>query len=126
MRPPLRTSGERLHRVTLETPGTPAPDGSGGYTESWQPIAGPLFARIAPAVAADLERLAASTVVAVATHVITIPYVPGVTTTARVVFGARHFSIAGVSDIEERQIQLILLCVELEASAAASSLRMTL
>ena len=119
MRPPPLTAGARIHEVTIEA-ATVGPDGSGNYVETWAPIAGPLWASIAPAVAADLERLTSATVMAVATHILRCPYVAGITTLARVRFGARLFSIAGVANVEERNVQLILFCVELEAGQAVA------
>lgn len=110
-----RTSvGERPHRVTLQNPGPAVPDGDGGFTQSWTDLVPPaVSAKIAPATAAGLERVTAGTVLATATHVVTMPYHPQVTTLTRVLFNGRQFSVTGVSDPDERHVETIAICVEI-------------
>jgi SPP1 family predicted phage head-tail adaptor len=106
--------GALRHRVTLENPGTPVPDGDGGYTEAWTALSpASVSASIVPATARDLERVVAGTVMATATHVVTIRYHSGVTTKTRVTFGTRVFSVTGVQNADERNIQLQLVCEEI-------------
>lgn len=108
---PTMPAGRRVHAITIETPGVPVPDGDGGYTQTWTPVTA-VYASIMPATVRDLERLRQGTVIAQASHVVTLPYVTGVTTKARVVFGARTFAIVGVATPEERPRELVLLCSE--------------
>jgi SPP1 family predicted phage head-tail adaptor len=103
--------GARRHLVRLDTPNTPVPDGQGGYTQSWTTL-GTAYAEIQPATTATLERLGANTVTANATHTVRMPWRTGVTTTTRVVFGTREFAITGLSNPDERNIDLMLICTE--------------
>lgn len=104
---------DRPHRVTLQNPGPAVPDGDGGFTQSWTDLVPPaMSAKIAPAAARDLERVAAGTVIATASHLVTMPYHPQVTTQTRILFNGRTFSVVGVSNPEENNVELVLVCVE--------------
>jgi SPP1 family predicted phage head-tail adaptor len=106
-------AGQRVHVVTLQAPGLPVPDGDGGVIQGWDDLdPATVKASITPASARDLEKLASGTVIAQATHVITIPYHPGVTTATRVVFRGRTFSLTSVINLEERNVQLKCIGVE--------------
>lgn len=107
--------GALRHRVTLQTPGDPVPDGDGGYTETWTTLGARVPASVEPATARTLERIAANTVTATATHLVTVRYLPGVTTKTRVTFHDvtdRTFSVSGTHDPEERHRVLIIECTE--------------
>jgi SPP1 family predicted phage head-tail adaptor len=111
---PSASVNDRPHRVTLQNPGPPVADGHGGFTQSWTDLVPPaVSAKIAPATATDLERVTAGTVIATATHVVTMPYHPQVTTLTRVLFNGRQFSVTGVSDPEERHVETIAICKEI-------------
>jgi SPP1 family predicted phage head-tail adaptor len=102
-----------VHVVTLQAPGLPIPDGDGGVIQGWENLdPATVKASITPASARDLEKLASGTVIAQATHVITLPYHPGVTTATRVVFRGRLFSLTSVINLEERNVQLKCIGVE--------------
>lgn len=104
---------ERRHLVRLQNPGVAVPDGDGGYTQTWNDLApANVYVQIRPASARDLERVASGTVLSTATHVVTGPYHPDVTTQTRVVFADRTFNVTGVSSPDERQIEMVLVCVE--------------
>jgi SPP1 family predicted phage head-tail adaptor len=107
--------GYLRHRVTLETP-TTVPDGEGGFTETWAVLGLRIPAAVEPATARELERVAANTVTTTASHLVTIRYLPGVTTKTRVTFHDgptnRILSIEGTHDDEERHRMLILQCTE--------------
>jgi head-tail adaptor len=111
----LRTStAKRPHRVMYQNPGPGVSDGDGGVTQSWFNLVPPeLSVEIKPATAKDLERVAAGTVIATASHIVTGPYHAGVSTKTRIVFGGRVFQVVGVSNPEERNIETIAVCVEL-------------
>lgn len=110
---PKVSISRRPHRVSLQNPGDPVPDGDGGYTEGMTPLNPPqMFASIEPATAQNLERDFAGTVVATATHVVTMPYHPGVTLETELVFKGRTFSVIGKANREERDRELVLLCAE--------------
>jgi SPP1 family predicted phage head-tail adaptor len=113
---PSTSVGARPHRISLQNPGPAVPDGDGGYTQSWIDLVPPAAsAEIKPATARDLERVAAGTVLSTATHMVTIPYRAGVTTQTRVLYNGRSFSVTGVSNPEEKNVELILVCVEVVA-----------
>lgn len=113
---PGLASGARLHQVTLENPAPSTPDGDGGYTETWAPLMPPtMFARIAPATAADLERTTSGTVLATATHVVRILYHPQVTLQTRVTFKGRTLNVVGRANPDERDVELVLICAEVVA-----------
>jgi len=105
--------GDRPHRVTLQAPGPPVPDGDGGFTESWTDLTPPqVYAKIVPATVTALEQNAAGTVISTATHLIAIPYQPGITTLCRVVYGSRAFQVAGFANRDEVNVDLVLFCKE--------------
>lgn len=107
--------GRLTQRVTLDTPGAANPGGDGGYVD-WSPLAARVPASVAPASARSLERLVAAGSEAVATHVVTVRYLSGVTTKTRVTFhdGStdRLLYVAGVFDEGEQHRVLQLVCNE--------------
>ncbi len=103
----------RRHLVRWQGPGPAVPDGDGGFTTTWadlQPASS--YVQIAAATAKDLERVAAGTVLSTATHIVTGAFHPGVTTQTRMLFGERVFNVVGVSDLDERHIEMVVTCVE--------------
>jgi SPP1 family predicted phage head-tail adaptor len=105
------TIARRPHRGLFQRPGPPVPDGS-GYVESWIDQPPPESVEITPATQAALERITAGTVVSMATHIVTTPYRPDLTTKGRFLYEGRSLSILGVFDKEERHVQLELVCAE--------------
>ena len=57
-RTPIST---KEHRLVIENPGVPVPDGHGGYTTTWQRLAPTFWGSLEPASAHDLERVVAHT-----------------------------------------------------------------
>jgi head-tail adaptor len=106
--------GQRPHRVRLQNPLTPTPDGEGGVVETWADLNPPqLFVRIRPATAVDLERARAGTVVGIATHVITGPYHPDITTETRVIDGdGRTYNVLGRASTDLRRADSEYLVAE--------------
>lgn len=109
--------GALRHRVSVMMPNGPAvPDGDGGYTQPEVTLASRVPASVLPATARSLERVTANTVTANASHTVTLRFVPGVTTAARLIFhdGSvdRPMSVTGVHDTQERHQELILECQE--------------
>lgn len=108
----MRTpAGLRRHAIRVDNPYAPTPDGDGGFNQTWFKL-GSRTAAILPATAQNMARFGQSTVTSTATHIITFPFLSGVTTESRIVFGTRVFNIAGVADPEERHVETICLCVE--------------
>ena len=107
------TTGARPHRVSLQNPGPPIPDGEGGFTQSWVDAAPPaLSVSIEAATRASLERVAAGAVAASATHIVHGPFHPQATIKSRLVFNGRQFSVLNTINVEERSAEMILLCAE--------------
>jgi len=113
----------RPHYVLLQRPYPvpPIADEDGGYVENWIDLVPPrVFVQIEPATAQHMEHFRANTLAASATHVITGPWHPGVTTFCQVVHGGRTFRILGVANRSERNVEMILACVELVAAVPTS------
>lgn len=116
--------GHLRHLLTLENPDAPVADGDGSFTTTWTELSpSPVSAEIMPATARNLERTVSGTVQAVATHVVRIRYHPDVTTKTRLTkgprdddgtlsSGSREFSVTGIVNPYERNIELLLTCVE--------------
>jgi len=120
MSPVNIAAGLRDKRIRLQNPGPPIPDGDGGFTEGLTDLT-PAYveAYITPATARDLERTAAGTVIASATHLITIPYHKDVTTKTVITFNdpvlgrARTFNVNGLRNPDEANIIHVLIAEEL-------------
>jgi head-tail adaptor len=120
MSPISIAAGLRDKTIRLQTPGAPIPDGDGGFTEGLSDLT-PAYvqAHITPATARDLERAASGTVLASATHLITIPFHRGVTTETVVTYDdlvlgrLRTFNVTGLRNPDEANIILVLIAEEL-------------
>jgi SPP1 family predicted phage head-tail adaptor len=106
-------AGRRRHEAILQNPGTAAADGDGGFTQTYADLSPrTLWVGIEPATALKLERLAAGSSIASATHIVTGAYHAGVTTKTRLTVGARTFYVIGVVNPEERNRELVMVCTE--------------
>jgi len=107
------TIGDQRHLVLLQNPGSPVADGDGGFTQTWADLAPPTwYCSITPASTRDLERIAAGTVIAEASHIVKGRYRADVTTKTRVVFNGRRLNVTAVANPQERNVDLELICVE--------------
>ena len=106
-------AGELRHRVTIQA----VTDGlgtAGGPTETWADVA-----TVWAAVESVLNRVAATEymeaqqVEAQALTRIRIRYRAGVTPKHRVLWGTRVYNILAVNNVDERNIELHLMCREL-------------
>jgi len=108
----------RPHRVLLDEPGATIPDGDGGWTQGWDPLDPPaLWAAVEQATKYTLERLASGAVLSTATHIVTLPFHPGVTTQTRVRWTDPRLrdhvaNVVGVIDHDGRCAELVLGVVE--------------
>ncbi len=115
---PRLASGQRRLLVTLDAPGPAVPDGDGGYTQGWAPLDPPtVFADVRPASTRDLERVIAGTVQSTATHLVTLPFHPGVTTTTRVRWTdeaqrPHTANVTAVVNVDERCVEMVLGAME--------------
>jgi hypothetical protein len=106
--------------VTLSQPGSPVPDGDGGFTHPYTPL-DPVTWRCAiapPKTPRPSETTAAGTVTAHATHVLTGRFHPGITSQTRFVWtdtaGAVHTADAlDVDDTEGLGIETVALVTEI-------------
>ena len=106
--------GDYKHLVTFQDPGPAVPDGVGGYTQTWADLSPATWkVQIAPAAAADLERVAAGTVLTQATSIVRGHYHPGVSTQTRMLYNGKTFAITGARYVDERPPKMELAAVEL-------------
>ena len=114
----MSTAGLRDKLVTLENPGGSVADGEGGYIEGWQALdPATMYVHIAPASASDLERAAAGTVLSTASHLIELPYHPGVTILTRLRYtppgrAERIFQVTSLRNPDEADRDLVLVAEE--------------
>ena len=115
---PFSSSGQRRHKVELQNPsGEAVSDGDGEYQQEYETFAR-VQAAILPATAENTERYSQNTVVSTATHLVILPFLPGmgtdagVSTKTRIRFGHRLFFVRGYSDPEERNIEIVTSCQE--------------
>jgi head-tail adaptor len=113
--------GSLRQQITIERPGTPTPDGDGGYAETWAALAPPTaWASIEPASQRALERLVAGTVIAQASHIVRLRFHPGIDERCRISWvdatgATRVANVTDVTDPEERGIELVLVVAEVPA-----------
>jgi SPP1 family predicted phage head-tail adaptor len=99
--------GSLRDRLTLEQP-VRTPDGGGGASIAWQPVAD-LWARVRP-ISGD-ERLAHDQVASRVTHHVWLRHRPGVAPAMRFRQGMRIYAIVAVLD-SPRRTHLKCLCEE--------------
>lgn len=101
-------AGKYRHRVQIQKQ-TSARDEFNQQLDTWETldtVAAEIFGRDAR------EFRARSGEAAEATHLVKMRAYRGLTTTHRLLFGARIFDITAVDDIEERGIEMHLICKE--------------
>ncbi len=102
--------GGKLRRVvTIQAP-TVAQTGTGNPRPSWATFAANVFARIEES--SGKEQIQAGQVNPQRPATIYIRYLAGVTSGMRVMYGARTFEITSVINVNERNRELDLTCVE--------------
>lgn len=107
--------GTRQHMVTVQNPLAVSPAGNTGEpTDQGWDTANPStwWCSIEPATTRDLERVAATSVIAQATHILRGRYHPEITTKSRLVFGTRYFAVNGIGNLEERSIDMEVVASE--------------
>lgn len=102
------TSSRLRHRLELQSEAQAA-DGGGGYARSWEHVAY-VWAEVIPLE--GRERLFADKIQAEATHRIHIRYRDDITTSHRLLFENRIFSIRAIRNIQERDDELEILVEE--------------
>lgn len=108
--------GEKRHLVNLQAPGDPVPDGEGGFIETMAALDPPTWhVQMLPATVRNMERVAAGTTIASASHILTGDYHPGVNTETQAIFEGRTLYVRSVVDPEEKHIETICVCEEVVA-----------
>lgn len=116
--------GAFRHVVTVEEE-QEVPDGEGGFTMQWVQLnPAKWHCSITPATVRDLEREAAGTVIATASHIIAGRFHPQITVKTRLTKGSRdaqgkltpgsrEFNVSGVQNPEEKNESLVLMAEEI-------------
>ena len=104
-------AGDLRHLVTIQK-NTPTADGMGGLVAVWTTLT-TAWAAIWPVSAK--ERVSNQQLETQLTHKIRIRYQSGIASANRVRFGARYFKVVSIINQDERNIQLDLLCTEVES-----------
>ena len=103
--------GSMHSRVTFVSPATRATDGGQvagtAIATSW--------AKVAALVGRELYK--AQEVVQEVTHMVTVPYLAGLTENMTISFEGRTFVIEAIQDPDERRVELRILCREVNQNA---------
>lgn len=100
--------GQLDKRVTIQET-VRVPDGGGGYTETWKDVA-TVWASLQPL--SGREVIQSGQLQAQVPHRVRIRYRPGITAANRLTFKGRTLEIISVANIDERNVELELLCQE--------------
>jgi len=108
------TLGARRHQVSVyQVTKVASPDPGEPKVDALVPLSpATWFCSIDPATTRDLERVSAGTVTATASHILRGRYHPAITTQTRILFGTRILDVTGVSNLEERSIDMEVVAVE--------------
>lgn len=101
-------SGDLRHRITVQVKSL-VTDNMGGWTETWA-----TFATVSAAIwpVSAKEQITGAKLEGEVTHRIRIRYLSGLLPSHRVLFGTRYLNIVSIVNVEERKIQMDLLCTE--------------
>lgn len=111
-------AGKLRHRIAIEYP-TRTPDAGKGYSTSWSTLSGGnVWAEIMPLSASD--RYAQAHVYSGQTHTVRIRSLSTVLSNMRVKFGTRYFAIQGVTNKDERNVEMNLSCEEVKVTNQSS------
>lgn len=100
--------GKLRHRVILQAEGETA-DAGGGFIRTWSNVV-TVWARVEPLRGG--EQIAAMQLEDTVTHRVTMRHRTGVTSKSRLLHRGRALSVRSVTDPEERNRFLVLLCEE--------------
>ena len=110
---PTVSTGRRQQYVTLANPGTPVPDGDGGYTQVWSELSPPdWWVEITTASTRRMERIARGAIIEMASHIVTGPYRADINTKTQITWGTRTLLVGEVFSPDEGNIETVCLCVE--------------
>lgn len=101
-------AGELRQRVTVEAPSV-ARNAQGGFSETWA-TAETRYAKIEPL--SGREFFEAQRVDSDVTHMVTMRYFSGLTSSHRITYGSRTFYIESVINTDERDWKTVAMCRE--------------
>lgn len=102
-------AGRLRHRVDIEEFAQNKSTDTGAVTEAWATVA-TVWASVEPLK--GREFIEASQVQSNLSHRVRMRYRPGVTTSHRLVHNGRALNIVSVANLEERNIELEIMCME--------------
>ena len=105
----MAQAGKLRHRIQIQSKDGTTYGTRGEQTDSWVTDA-TVWCEIR--TLSGKEREIAQQIVPQATDQVTIRYLAGVTTEKRVVFGTRNLNIGHIDNIDQRDIDLVILCGE--------------
>jgi SPP1 family predicted phage head-tail adaptor len=103
-------AGKLTSKITIQRDCGKTRDAHGQPVENWEQFH-ECWAQIKPT--SGRERYIDQQLLAEATHEVAIRYKAGITPKMRVLYGSRIFDITVVHDIEERHVEMRLICKEL-------------
>lgn len=101
-------AGLMRKRITIQQRATTV-DSYGEQSSTWTDVK-TVWASIDPATGSELY--AAQSIRAEMTHAVKIRYLSGVTAKMRVKYGSRYFNVTAVRNVDERNREMQLMCVE--------------
>lgn len=104
----MMQAGKLRHRVTIQQP-TSVTDSYGGQSQTWSDVA-TVWASVEPL--SGNERWRAQQVQPGISHKVTLRYRAGINSSMRIVHEARNLNIDAVLNTDERNIELVLMCME--------------
>lgn len=108
-------AGTLRRQVVIEQP-SGAQNGLGEPAQSWSEVA-TVPAHIEPM--GGREALVAGQLNAMSSYAIRLRFYPGLSTRMRVRYGDRVFEIVTVQNVDERNREIVLSCIEIATNAAA-------
>lgn len=114
--------GDRRHRVTVQNPDPPVPDGDGGWTQDWHDLdPAQLWVAIRDTLVQSVEQSRSGAVIGLATRTLESAFHPDVTTQTRILHDGTIcacgtpdavYSVLSVTSDAARRVQMTLQVAE--------------
>jgi len=101
-------AGRLRHLVEIQN-STSTPDDQGGQLKTWSTVE-KVWAFVEPM--SSREKYFVSQLEVWATHTVTMRYTANVTSHSRIILGSRILSVISIANIQERNREIQLICVE--------------
>jgi len=102
-------SGKLRHKIYVQNP-SEVSDAQGGADGAWSTHQPACWASVEPL--STREQFWQSQLQTIGTHKVTMRYTALITSRSRILFGTRTFEITSLTNTEERNEELTLICVE--------------